>query len=155
LALGEANPVCDFAPVDPTAIVRELQAAFDTLLSDISNLPGANLLFPGIDQVKRLFDQTMNPLIHLTDQMEQIRQKHDTFLRATAGVANIVTLINALVNDAGYSRHDVAVEIYFLRKYGGLNLNGLSEAADIIAAKDPENAFSNILHMVPVRTCKI
>jgi hypothetical protein len=145
LYLGEANPACDFAPIDPNEVVQKLQTAFDGILDDLKKIPGSNLLFPDIADVKRLFDEAMKPLVHFTGELEKIRQKHDTFVRATSGVANIITLINSQVNDAGFPRHDVAVEIYFLRKYGGVNFNALSEAAKSIWVKDKQNAFFEYL----------
>jgi len=145
LALGEANPVCDLLPVDPNAVLETLQRAFDDAMSALDQIPGADVLMPDRKIVKALFDQTMQPLRQITARVEELRQKHDTFVRALSHISDVTVLINAEVNDAGFARHDVGVAVFLLRKYGGFNTDAVSDAAHILAIKEPENAFYEFL----------
>lgn len=145
LAIGQANPVCDPSPLDPNALLNSLQRAFDDVTGELDHIPGADVLMPDRKILKALFDETMGPLQKITARAEELRQKHDTFLRAMSHVSDVVTLVNSEVNDAGYPRHDVGVAAYLLLKYGGFNTDAVSDAAHIIAAKEPENAFFEYL----------
>ena len=45
------------------------------------------------------------------------------------------------MNKSGAARQDVAYSIYLLKKYGGLTTLDAANAADVIAGKEPDNAF--------------
>jgi hypothetical protein len=149
LALGEANPVCDPLPINLNALLESLQHEFDNVMGELDRIPLADVLVPDRKLVKTLFDETMKPLRKITARVEELRQKHDTFVRALSPAADLISLINAEVNDPGYSQHNVAVGIYLLQKYGGISTDALSEAAHILAAKQPENAFYEFLARGP------
>lgn len=141
LALGQANPICDPLPVDLNANLAALEREFGTVMSELGHIPGADVLLPDRKLVQNLFDRTIGPLRQITARTNGLRQKSETFARALSHGSDIVTALNAELNDAGFAQHDVAVSIYLLMKYGGFNLDAVSEAAHILATKQPENAF--------------
>src|SRR5262249_4629625 len=59
--------------------------------------------------------------------------------------ADVVGIINSLVNDPGFARHGVAVDIYILQRFGVVPRPGLLAAAQDLASIDrkcPESAKS-------------
>jgi hypothetical protein len=49
--------------------------------------------------------------------------------------------LNSIVNEPGYSRHNVGVTAFLLLKYGGVNAPTIYSAAEKVAAVESENPF--------------
>jgi hypothetical protein len=112
-------------------------------LSDqINKIPGLNIIAQ-IDPVRKSFNDAMDALRKITEKVEHLRQMHDTFARALSGTAGLITLINAEVNDPGYSRHDAAVQAYILMKYGGINLPDVSASTKILSKRNQRTLSLN------------
>jgi hypothetical protein len=143
LILLKANPICDPSHNLANALLHiiELQQQFDDSLSSLYRIPGAKILKPEIELLRKPFDASLKLLKEATLTAEDLRGRADTFMRATTESAGLVALINAMVNEPGYSLHDVAAAVFLLKKYGGFNGNEVSTAAEILQTRENQNAF--------------
>jgi hypothetical protein len=143
LLLGEANPVCDPSHYLANALLHltDLQHQFDNSFSLLYRIPGSEVLKRQIDLLRAPFDTAMKLLREATLKAEALRGRADTYARATSGADGLVALVSSLVNQPGYSLHDVAIAVFLLKKFGGFNEAQVSSAAEILIARQGQNPF--------------
>ena len=143
LMLLEANPICDPSHQLAEALLHiiDLQQQFNNSLASLYRIPGAQVLKPEIELLRAPFNTALRLLKQATLTAEDLRGRADTFMRATTESPGLVALINSMVNDRGYSLHDVAVAAFLLKKYGGFNGFEVSSTARILQTRENQNAF--------------
>ena len=141
ILLDEPNSLCNPSPISSDNILAALQASFDNALGDFGSIPGAGVLEPAQQYFRSVFDTAMKPLRELNYKVEELNEKVETLARVTSNASGIITMLNAEANNPGFARHDVGYSAFLLQKYGAFNPNEVSQAAKIIAADEPENAF--------------
>ena len=144
LVLQESNPICDplhNVPNDAILMLLEIQSQFDGVIAGIYKLPGAQLFRPAIEAFRAPFADALKVLREAIKKSEELRERIDTFARATSGADGLAAAVNSMVNAPGYSLDDVAIAVFNLEKYGGINQSAVSSAAEILVARERENAF--------------
>ena len=91
-----------------------------------------------------LVDGLLVPFNFFLPQLSDIFDKYGAGKPGAHSIARI-TIINSIINDQGYSLHDVAVTVYLLRKFGLANQAESQIAADIVFARASDNAFFDLV----------
>jgi hypothetical protein len=148
--LETGNPICDVVPipplpiVDPAALADEivgLKKAFEAAEKLVTAvLPGAAAL-AGLNPLRKKFDDIMNKMRSSVEKLAELQSRVKALQRVATDSAGVVNRINSMVNDPGYSRHNVATKVFLLLKYGGVTPPTMSTAAAKVAAVEPENAY--------------
>jgi hypothetical protein len=155
LVLLESNPICD--PLHDFSnsaflIVTEFQNQFNEVIEGIYRLPGAQLARPAIEPFRAQFIVALTALREALKRSQSLRELMATFARAGSGTDGLAAAVNSMVNAPGYSLDDVAIAIFNLRKYGGFNGPALSSAAEILVARESQNAFFEYVAHGPTET---
>ncbi|MGJ5208126.1 hypothetical protein [Bradyrhizobium sp. HKCCYLR20261] len=142
LYLEQGNSLCDLPPL-PSAgePVQALQAGYEATVKLVEGLPGTKALAPQIDGLKKRIDAALKDSFDRAKQVDEARAKGQTLARVLSHHADFIAYIDGYANAAGPPRQDVAYTAYMLKKYGGFTTQDLANAAEVVASKEPENAF--------------
>ncbi|WP_157786060.1 MULTISPECIES: hypothetical protein [Bradyrhizobium] len=155
VVLNVANPVCDEAPLpplpivlpSPTKIIHETRNALNGVENAIKNLPGGQLI--KYEPSKILVEKQLAEMENLSTKLEDLRSRIMVLARVSADTAGIIGRLNAIVNDPGFSRHNIAVDAYLLQKYTAIASPTTQDAVRKVAAVEPKNAFINFVAYGP------
>jgi hypothetical protein len=140
--LGEADPLCDLPPNIPAdAPIKVLEASFNATMATINHLPGANVFASQINALNGSINAAFKQALTLAQQADDAKEKLETLTRVIGHQAEFLNLISSYVNKSGPARQDVAYAAFLLKKYGGFTTPDVAAAAEVVASKEPENAF--------------
>ncbi|MHC2581148.1 hypothetical protein ACVI1J_006735 [Bradyrhizobium diazoefficiens] len=156
VVLNVANPVCDEAPLpplpiilpSPTKTIHEIRNALNDVENAIKNLPVAGEIIK-YEPSKILVEKQLAEMEKLSTRLEDLRSRIMVLARVSADTTGIIGRLNAIVNDPGFSRHNIAVNAYLLQKYTATASPLTLDAVRKVAAIEPKNAFINFVAYGP------
>ncbi|WP_338691629.1 hypothetical protein V5279_35385 [Bradyrhizobium sp. 26S5] len=150
VVLGTSNQLCDTVPgiggvsgPNPSDVVRETRTALNNIENALRTLPGIGDVLSLVPV--QLANAALNDLENAAKKVEERASHIRVLARVATDTTGIVGRLNAVVNDPGFSRHNIAVDAYLLQKYTAIPSPLTLDAAKKVAAVEPENAF---LHFV-------
>jgi hypothetical protein len=140
--LKEGNSLCNLHPdISASSAVARLQDTFDGTVRIIESLPGARVFAAQTDGLKNAIAAALNEVRKAAEKLDDVREKIETFARASTHAADFIAFVGSYVNKSGAARQDVAYSVYLLKKYGGFTTPDAANAAEVVAKKERDNAF--------------
>jgi hypothetical protein len=101
--LGEGNPLCNLPPV-PSAgePIRALRTSYEATLQTLERLPGASLVRPQIDDIKRRIDAAFSDAVYRAKQADEAREKLQALARVVSHHAEFLAFVDGYFNKAGH-----------------------------------------------------